>query len=85
MIQMEKKRRGVIHQKRAVQQKATALKNQKEEVELDNWSEVKKHPITKVVLVVGVTFGLLYVSSYLFDAAAKSVESFGRLQQALKR
>lgn len=58
-------------------------KTPKKKPEDDNWSIVKKHPITKIVIYTGVTLGLLYLSSYLFDAAAKAAKSFGNLKQAM--
>lgn len=63
--------------------KSQQLRNN--ETELDNWAVIKKHPVTKVALIVGVTIGLLYVSSYILDAAAKAAGSLYNFKQAIKR
>ena len=50
----------------------------------DDWKAVRKHPVTKVVMIVGITIGLVYVSSYIFNAATKATISFKNFKKALE-
>lgn len=49
----------------------------------DDWKAFKKHPVTKVVAVVGITLGLVYMSSHVFNLAAKAATSYKKFRKAL--
>ncbi len=49
----------------------------------DDWKVIKKHPITKIVVVLGVTMGLVYVSTHVFNLAAKAATSYKNFRKAL--
>ena len=54
------------------------------EKQQDEWKAVRKHPVTKVVMVVGVAIGLIYVSSFAFIIATKAAISYKNFRKALK-
>ncbi len=56
----------------------------KEEKQFDEWKAVKKHPVTKIVMVVGIAMGLIYVSSFAFNIATKAAISYKNFRKALK-
>lgn len=56
----------------------------KAEKQQDEWKAVRKHPVTKVVMVVGVAIGLIYVSSFAFKVATKAAISYKNFRKALK-
>ena len=49
----------------------------------DDWKAFRKHPVTKIVVAVGVTIGLVYVSSFVFDVATKATISYKKFRKAL--
>ena len=48
------------------------------------WKTIKKHPLTKIVMVVGITMGLVYMSSHVFNLAAKATTSYKKFRKALE-
>lgn len=53
------------------------------EKQQDDWKAIKKHPVTKIVMVVGITMGLVYMSSHVFNLAAKAATSYKKFRKAL--
>lgn len=43
--------------------------------------KVKKHPITKIALIVGGSIAALYLTSYVLKAASKAAESWRELSR----
>lgn len=66
------------------QYQSNLLELDKMERQEDNWKAIRKHPITKVVMVVGVAIGLVYVSSFAFNVATKAAISYKKFRKALE-
>ena len=49
----------------------------------DDWKAFKKHPVTRIVVGVGVVVGLIYVSSHVLNLAAKAATSYKNFIKAL--
>jgi len=49
----------------------------------DDWKAFKKHPVTRIVVGVGVVMGLIYVSSHVLDLATKAATSYKKFRKAL--
>lgn len=56
----------------------------KTEILDDDWKAIRKHPVTKIVMVVGITMGLIYMSSHVFNLAAKAAISYKKFRKALE-
>jgi hypothetical protein len=56
----------------------------KMEKQEDEWKAVRKNPVTKVVVIVGVTIGLVYVSSFIFHVATKAATSYKKFRKVLE-
>ena len=50
----------------------------------DDWKAIRKHPVTKIIMVVGITMGLVYMSSHVFNLAAKATTSYKKFRKALE-
>lgn len=66
------------------QYRSDLLELDKMERQEDNWKAIRKHPVTKVVVVVGITIGLVYVSSFAFNVATKAAISYKKFKKALE-
>lgn len=55
----------------------------KAEKQQDDWKAFKKHPVTRIVVGVGVVMGLIYVSSHVLDLATKAATSYKKFRKAL--
>jgi|TARA_R110000868_G_scaffold344682_1_gene605805 hypothetical protein len=50
----------------------------------DQWKAIRKHPVTKALMIVSVTVGLIYVSSFAFNVATKAAISYKRFKKVLE-
>lgn len=66
------------------QYQSNLLELDKMERQEDNWKAIKKHPVTKIVMVVGIAMGLVYMSSHIFNLAAKAAISYKKFKKVLE-
>ncbi len=56
----------------------------KVDIEEDDWNAIKKHPVTRTVVIVGVLIGVVYMSTHVFNLAAKAATSYKKFRKALE-
>lgn len=56
----------------------------KSEMQEDDWKAIRKHPVTRTVVIVGVIMGVVYMSSHVFNLAAKAATSYKKFRKALE-
>ena len=50
----------------------------------DDWKAIRKHPVTRTVVIVGVMMGVWYMSSHGFNLAAKAATSYKKFRKAVE-